>query len=38
LLENCARRIAATSPILACDDPENWDWRAHVAQRRFLTG
>lgn len=33
-ITDLSRRVYAPAPIRVCDDPENWDWRAFIAQRR----
>ena len=34
VLTDLSQRINAATPIRPCDDPEAWDWRAFLAQRR----
>jgi hypothetical protein len=34
LLIDFRGRIFASKPVRACDDPEAWDWRAFLAQRK----
>ncbi|QYK53081.1 MAG: hypothetical protein KF824_12590 [Fimbriimonadaceae bacterium] len=34
LLHDLSVRINAAMPSKPCDDPDNWDWRDYVAQRR----
>ena len=33
-LNEIRMRVHAPAPIRPCDDPEHWDWRAYVAQRK----
>ncbi len=35
LLAELGARISAETPARACDDPDAWDWRAFLAQRRL---
>ncbi len=34
LLKDLSQRINAPTALRSCDDPQNWDWRAFLAERR----
>ncbi|MBX3112010.1 MAG: hypothetical protein KF857_08375 [Fimbriimonadaceae bacterium] len=34
-LATLASRAISPKPLRVCDDPDSWDWRAHLAQRRL---
>lgn len=34
ILTELAQRVASTTPLQPCDDPDAWDWRAFLAERR----
>lgn len=34
MLHSLRNRVNSKTPLRPCDDPEAWDWRALVAQRR----
>jgi hypothetical protein len=33
LLGELSARIGAPNPLLICDDPDHWDWRAFLRER-----
>lgn len=38
LFDDLAKRVVSPRPMRACDDPDQWDWRAFLAERRAAMG